>query len=473
MTQPHTPAAAQATTSAAALGQQDAAAISAACASSASHVAIEIVAQTGSTNADLLARIDTLAGPTLRIAHQQTAGRGRAGRSWLSAPGAALMFSLAWRFKGPLHRMSGLPMAVGVALAETMGSLGVPVQIKWPNDLLRDGAKLAGILVESQSAKRDTDGAIWAVIGVGMNLLMPDQLEAQIGRSVAAAPWLAQMPRQQLVAALLSRLAAVLAEFDDTGFAPFCERWNALHAWHGREVVILDHDQVLQQAAQPAWTPSAACCSIRRRAGSKCYRATSRCASTPHAGAAALTQTLRTNMILLIDAGNTRVKWALVETGAALGAWYAHGASAMPTCRNWNCICTMPWPNTVSTASSSPTWPAMRCACSWNTCCSVPSRHAAARTDHQLVCLGGRTGRLQNGYRNPAQLGCDRFAAAIAGHALAPGTMSSWPTAARRPPSMPSRPTALPRRDDHARSGPDGQFAGAQHGAVAADRARR
>ncbi|WP_374358777.1 biotin--[acetyl-CoA-carboxylase] ligase [Pseudoduganella danionis] len=247
MTQPHTPAAAQATTSAAALGQQDAAAISAACASSASHVAIEIVAQTGSTNADLLARIDTLAGPTLLIAHQQTAGRGRAGRSWLSAPGAALMFSLAWRFKGPLHRMSGLPMAVGVALAETLGSLGVPVQIKWPNDLLRDGAKLAGILVESQSAKRDTDGAIWAVIGVGLNLLMPDQLEAQIGRSVAAAPWLAQMPRQQLVAALLSRLAAVLAEFDDTGFAPFCERWNALHAWHGREVVILDHDQVLQQ----------------------------------------------------------------------------------------------------------------------------------------------------------------------------------------------------------------------------------
>lgn len=238
---------APALTAPAALQQRDAAAISAACASSASHVAIEIVEQTGSTNADLLARIDTLACPTLLIAHQQTAGRGRAGRSWLSAPGAALMFSLAWRFQGPLHRMSGLPMAVGVALAETLGSLGVPVQIKWPNDLLRDGAKLAGILVESQTAKRDTDGAIWAVIGVGLNLLMPDQLEAQIGRSVAAAPWLAQMPRQQLVAALLSRLAAVLAEFDDTGFAPFCERWNALHAWHGREVVILDHDQVLQQ----------------------------------------------------------------------------------------------------------------------------------------------------------------------------------------------------------------------------------
>jgi BirA family biotin operon repressor/biotin-[acetyl-CoA-carboxylase] ligase len=217
------------------------------CATSATHVAIETVAETGSTNADLLARIDTLTGPVLRIADNQTAGRGRAGRAWLSQPGAALMFSLAWRFKGPLHRMSGLPMAVGVALAETITSLGVPVQIKWPNDLLRDGKKLAGILVETQTARQDTDGAIWAVIGVGLNLVMPDELEAAIGREVAAAPWLAKMDRNHLMAALLSRLAAVLAEFDDTGFAPFTGRWNALHAWQGQEVVILDQGQVLQQ----------------------------------------------------------------------------------------------------------------------------------------------------------------------------------------------------------------------------------
>lgn len=222
-------------------------AVAARCATSATHVAIEVVAETGSTNADLLARIDTLDGPLLRIAENQTAGRGRAGRSWLSTPGAALMFSLAWRFKGPLHRMTGLPMAVGVALAETIAALGVPVQIKWPNDLLRDGKKLAGILVETQTSRKDGDGAVWAVIGVGINLLMPDELEEQIGRAVAAAPWLAKMDRNELMAALLSRLAAVLAEFDDTGFAPFAERWNLLHAWQGRDVVILDHGQVLQQ----------------------------------------------------------------------------------------------------------------------------------------------------------------------------------------------------------------------------------
>ncbi|NRR34235.1 biotin--[acetyl-CoA-carboxylase] ligase [Oxalobacteraceae bacterium] len=220
------------------------AAIAARCASSASHIAVEVVAETGSTNADLLARVDSLRSPLLLIAERQTAGRGRAGRSWLSEPGATLTFSLAWPCRGPLQRMAGLPLAVGVALAETINSLGVPVRLKWPNDLLRDGSKLAGILVETQSA---ADGTIWAVIGAGINLLMPDALEAQIGRAVAAAPWLAQMDRNELMAALLSRLAAVLAEFDDTGFAAFSERWNALHAWQGLDVAIHDRDQSLRQ----------------------------------------------------------------------------------------------------------------------------------------------------------------------------------------------------------------------------------
>jgi BirA family biotin operon repressor/biotin-[acetyl-CoA-carboxylase] ligase len=223
-----------------------AAAINSHCATSASHVAIEVVAETGSTNADLLARLGTLDNPVLLIAERQTAGRGRAGRSWLSEPGASLTFSLAWRFKGPLHRMAGLPLAVGVALAETIASLGVAVQLKWPNDLLRGDGKLAGVLVETGAAHA-TDGSIWAVIGAGINLVMPDQLEAQIDREVAAAPWLAQMDRNQLMAALLSRLAAVLAEFDDTGFSPFADRWNALHAWQDQDVCIIDDGRILQQ----------------------------------------------------------------------------------------------------------------------------------------------------------------------------------------------------------------------------------
>ena len=139
------------------------AAIAAHCATGAAHVAIEVVDETGSTNADLLARCASLAGPTLRIAGQQTAGRGRAGRPWVSQPDASLMFSLAWPFKGPLHRLVGLPLAVGVALAESMTALGVPVQLKWPNDLLKDGHKLAG----NAQGRSGQGGATGQQVGVG------------------------------------------------------------------------------------------------------------------------------------------------------------------------------------------------------------------------------------------------------------------------------------------------------------------
>jgi len=209
---------------------------------SASRVPVEVVAETGSTNADLLARAPALAGPVLLVAETQTAGRGRAGRSWLSATGS-LTFSLAWKFDG-LHAMAGLPLAVGVALAEALGRLGVQVRLKWPNDLLKDGDKLAGILIETAQAP---GGGAWAVIGIGLNLVMPDELEERIGRAVAAVPWLARMDRNQLMAVLLDELAAALDEFGRSGFAAFSSRWNLLHAWQGERVTIIDRGTVLHE----------------------------------------------------------------------------------------------------------------------------------------------------------------------------------------------------------------------------------
>ena len=200
-------------------------------------VAVEVVAQTGSTNADLLVRAGTLAAPLLLIAEHQSAGRGRAGRSWLSSPEGSLTFSLAWRFDGGPQALLGLPLAVGVALADTLGTLGQQVQLKWPNDVLKDGDKLAGILIETQSAP---GGGTWCVIGIGLNLLMPDEMEAQLGRSAAGMPWLARMDRDALMAALLDGLADCLREFTARGFAAFSARWNLRHAWQGETVVLLD-----------------------------------------------------------------------------------------------------------------------------------------------------------------------------------------------------------------------------------------
>ncbi|MBC3920430.1 biotin--[acetyl-CoA-carboxylase] ligase [Undibacterium sp. CY18W] len=222
--------------------QLNAAEIEIRCDGPARQVDIEVVAETGSTNADLMARLPQLQCPVLRIAVHQTAGRGRAGRPWLTVPGGMLTFSLAWHLPQAPQHLLGLPLAIGVALAETLNTLGLSVQLKWPNDILRDGKKLAGILLESTAAQ---NGGTWIVAGIGLNLQVSDALEAEIGRTIADAPWLARMDRNALVASLLNALAPTLEQFATQGFSSFLPRWNALHAHAGQTVNILDHGQVL------------------------------------------------------------------------------------------------------------------------------------------------------------------------------------------------------------------------------------
>ena len=126
---------------------------------------LDVVATTGSTNADLLAR-DGPEGQVL-VAEEQTAGRGRLGRSWVSEPGAALTFSVLLRpVPVPPSRLGWLPLLAGVAVATAVRSVAaVPATLKWPNDVLAGDRKLAGILAEQSG------DAI--VIGIGLNVATP------------------------------------------------------------------------------------------------------------------------------------------------------------------------------------------------------------------------------------------------------------------------------------------------------------
>jgi BirA family transcriptional regulator, biotin operon repressor / biotin---[acetyl-CoA-carboxylase] ligase len=126
---------------------------------------VRVVAETGSTNADLLAEASSgLEEGAVLVAGSQTAGRGRMGRQWVSPPGAALTFSVLLRPDGvPRASRGWVPLLAGVAVALAVrGETGVNASLKWPNDVQVHGAKLAGILAEQAG------GAI--VVGIGLNV---------------------------------------------------------------------------------------------------------------------------------------------------------------------------------------------------------------------------------------------------------------------------------------------------------------
>src|SRR5205085_8111599 len=107
----------------------------------------------------------------LLAAECQTAGRGRRGRVWTSVVGGSLVFSLGWRFEQGAGYLSALPLAVGLAIATALEAQGFAgIELKWPNDLLHDGRKLGGILVELSG---DALGPSIAVIGIGLNVRLP------------------------------------------------------------------------------------------------------------------------------------------------------------------------------------------------------------------------------------------------------------------------------------------------------------
>jgi BirA family biotin operon repressor/biotin-[acetyl-CoA-carboxylase] ligase len=184
-------------------------------------------------------------------AEWQSQGRGRRGRHWWAPLGGGLTFSLLWHFQRPLTALSGLSLAVGVGLARALRGMGVAeARLKWPNDILVEGRKLAGILIETHG---DVLSAASAVIGIGINVRAVPEGEASRGfEPVALEDALGRLPdRNEVLIALLHELDGVLKVFDVQGFVPFVAEWHALHAWQGRPVQVVGaggHD-VLQGIA--------------------------------------------------------------------------------------------------------------------------------------------------------------------------------------------------------------------------------
>ncbi len=205
---------------------------------------VDVAWSLDSTNAELLRRPMPHTMAEALLAERQTGGRGRRGRVWQSPLAAHLYLSLQRGFDGGLARLGGLSLVAGIAAVEALHKLGIDtVRLKWPNDLVIDSGdalrKLGGVLVEGGG---EHAGPVRAVLGIGINVRMPDAAAVEIDQ-----PWIdlatlaspaAPVARNRLAAALLDAWVPALAAFDADGLAPFLPRFAAVDVLAGRAVTV-------------------------------------------------------------------------------------------------------------------------------------------------------------------------------------------------------------------------------------------
>ncbi|HEX2331684.1 MAG TPA: biotin--[acetyl-CoA-carboxylase] ligase [Burkholderiales bacterium] len=192
---------------------------------------VRVVERCTSTN-DLLLKERIGERAVLLVAEEQTAGRGRRGRRWHSAPGAGITFSLARRVRRPARELPALSLVAGVAVARALHGLGVgAARLKWPNDLVVDGAKLGGILVE-------TRGAGHAVIGIGLNHRRTPGLEAKVRRKLAFIEELRPVLRSRVIRDIGLALMEALDRFDERGLDALRADWEAMDAHAGQRLRV-------------------------------------------------------------------------------------------------------------------------------------------------------------------------------------------------------------------------------------------
>lgn len=203
-----------------------------------------------STNQYLLDRVGQLPSGAVCLAEYQQAGRGRRGRQWLSPFGSNLYLSMYWRLDAGMAAAMGLSLVVGIAIADTLTSLGAQnIKLKWPNDLYYQDKKLAGILTEMTGQAGD---AAHLVIGMGLNIAMSardgdaiEQLWINLSDACENVP-----SRNVLAATLIERLQCILVEYEQVGLAGFVDRWNEYDNFLNRPVKLLIGERVVEGIAR-------------------------------------------------------------------------------------------------------------------------------------------------------------------------------------------------------------------------------
>lgn len=217
---------------------------------------LDVLGVTASTNALLAAAPAPSPGHWRgALAEFQTGGRGRRGRRWVSPFASGLCLSISWCFGSAPRDLPALSLAAGVAVCRALTALGITdLALKWPNDVLRSGAKLAGILVDVDG---DSRGPLRSIIGVGLNVSVPSALGAAVaaegGRPPAGLEGALRdgdVSRNALAAALFGALARILQDFSRDGFAPLATEWRGQDYLAGRSIGVRHGAAELQGIAR-------------------------------------------------------------------------------------------------------------------------------------------------------------------------------------------------------------------------------
>lgn len=205
----------------------------------------KVLESVDSTNLEALRHMSALPqiSPVCIVAERQTAGRGRRGRAWISPYAENCYLSVVLPVEGGARQLDGLSLTVGLAVFRALQSYDLPgLGLKWPNDLLINGQKIAGILLELHGDPADKCGV---VIGIGINVNMREAPEVDQAWTSLRLIRGDMLSRTELVVRVCASLKECLALHAQGGFASLREEWQAAHLWQGREVLLASGQQVI------------------------------------------------------------------------------------------------------------------------------------------------------------------------------------------------------------------------------------
>lgn len=249
------------------------------------------------------------------VALRQTQGRGRQGRVWENRSGECLMFSLGWTFSQPQEQLGALSAVVALACQRALVALDCAIQIKWPNDLVCGLKKIGGILIETVRK----DGQTHAVIGIGINFVLPKTIEDATSIQAEAQK---KHNIRVIFDRLLLELHQALLQFATQGFVPFQAAYQVAHRDQDCDIYLLQQGQIVAEGKVVGVDEQGALLlqtihGIRRvMSGETSLR-------LPEQVLTKIIEPETTKQYLLFDAGNSRLKWAWVEQGEIVRTGHA------------------------------------------------------------------------------------------------------------------------------------------------------